>query len=427
MSGLRQLKIDIFKKSAIPIKSLMDIHILRAEIMDISGQIISFNTLRRFYGFLDHTKPSIKTLNKLSIYLGFRSYGNYLDKSSNYESWYFQQNLSRLKLKSTLDIIDIQEINVALLNQENVIYFAYFTSYFIHIQDIKSLKIIFKYCQLSDISGPEIHKFSTILSTTLLGLEEKNALAIYSELLNLQNFRDHVPLLFIDYANLTSRYGRILDLINKKSDRNSDLFFVSLLRLYLLFYTEKTIDLAKYEFQVPKGFETFYPVLIGRYYGCLILKFERLEKKLKQQILKLCEGSKKISGLLEEIIPALIIKNEISFLDQILTKYYEDIIESDQWSSTTTNAIFIIGLACVNIDKNDFKVATINLSLIDLKKVELSYEIYISLFYFLTSLKISFHKKLKAQNRLEFSEIKRLVKISKFTKFKKEADKFRLS
>ena len=184
-------------------------------------------SLRRFYGFLDHTKPSIKTLNKLSIYLGFRSYGNYLDKSSNYESWYFQQNLSRLKLKSTLDIIEIEEINVALLNQENVIYFAYFTSYFIHIHDIKSLKIIFKYCQLSDISGPEIHKFSTILSTTLLGLEEKNALAIYSELLNLQNFRDHVPLLFIDYANLTSRYGRILDLINKKSDRNSDLFFVS--------------------------------------------------------------------------------------------------------------------------------------------------------------------------------------------------------
>jgi len=129
---------------------------------------------------------------------------------------------------------------------------------------------------------------------------------------------------------------------------------------------------------------------------------------------------------MQEIIPALIIKNENSFIDDIITEYYEKLIESDQWSSPTTNAIFMIGLACTNIEKNDFKAARINLNLIDRKKIEISYEIYIYLFYFLTSLKISFHANLKAQNKLDFSEIERLVKISKFRKFRKEANKYRL-
>ena len=426
MSKLNHLTIDILKKSKLPIKSLKDIRILKAEIEDISGQKIGFNTLRRIYGFMDYASPSVKTLNTLSKYLGFKSYGNYLDTSNDYESWYFQQNLLRLKLKSCVEITDIEEINLGLLNQENVPYFAYFISHLILCNDIKSLDLIFKHCQLCDVNDSEIHKFSSIISTTLLGLKEKNAIGIYSELLHTQNFRDSVPFLFIDYANLTSRYLKILELINKKSDRPSDLFFVSLMKFHLYFYTEKTSDIAKYELQVPKGFDSFYPVLVGRYYGYLVLRSFKLGKTLKQQIIALCKRSKNISMVMEEIIPALIIKNEISFLDHISTKYYEEILESDKWSSPTTNAIFIIGLACVQIDKNDFKAATINLNLIDLKKIELGYEIYISLFYFLTSLKISFHKKLKAQNRLEFSQIKRLVKISKFTKFSKEADKFRL-
>ena len=55
------------------------------------------------------------------------------------------QNLLRLKLRNSLEIIDSEEINLGLLNQENVAYLAYFVSYFIQRNDIKSLDIIFKY------------------------------------------------------------------------------------------------------------------------------------------------------------------------------------------------------------------------------------------------------------------------------------------
>ena len=426
MIEFKQLTTDILKKSKLPIRSLKDIRILRAEIEDLSGQSIGLNTLRRIYGFMEYTKPSVKTLNTLSAYLGFKSYARYLAKSDTYETWYFQQNLLRLKLRNSLEIIDSEEINLGLLNQENVAYLAYFVSYFIQRNDIKSLDIIFKYCQLNHVNGSERHKFASIVSVTLLGLNEKTALKIYSELLHLQNFRDNVPLLFIDYANLTSRYLNILELINKKSTSPSDLLFVSLMKFYIYYYTDQLSYIKTVEFHLPEGFDQFYPVLKGRYFGFRVLQSIQLDKALKQQILAECKRSKKPSMLMQEIIPALIIKNENSFIDDIITEYYEELIESDQWSSPTTNAIFMIGLACTNIEKNDFKAARINLNLIDRKKIEISYEIYIYLFYFLTSLKISFHANLKAQNKLDFSEIERLVKISKFRKFRKEANKYRL-
>ena len=336
------------------------------------------------------------------------------------------QNLLRLKLRNSLEIIESEEINLGLLNQENVAYLAYFVSYFIQRNDIKSLDIIFKYCQLNHVNGSERHKFASIVSVTLLGLNENTALKIYSELLHLQNFRDNVPLLFIDYANLTSRYLNILELINKKSASPSDLLFVSIMKFYIYYYTDQPSYIETVELHLPDGFDQFYPVLKGRYFGFRVLQSIQLDKALKQQILAECKRSKKPSMLMQEIIPALIIKNENSFIDDIITEYYEELIESDQWFSPTTNAIFMIGLACTNIEKNDFKAARINLNLIDRKKIEISYEIYIYLFYFLTSLKISFHANLKAQNKLDFSEIERLVKISKLRKFRKEANKYRL-
>lgn len=426
MIEFKQLTTDILKKSKLPIRSLKDIRILRAEIEDLSGQSIGLNTLRRIYGFMEYTKPSVKTLNTLSAYLGFKSYARYLTKSDTYETWYFQQNLLRLKLRNSLEIIDSEEINLGLLNQENVAYLAYFVSYFIQRNDIKSLDIIFKYCQLNHVNGSERHKFASIVSVTLLGLNENTALEIYSELLHLQNFRDNVPLLFIDYANLTSRYLNILELINKKSASPSDLLFVSIMKFYIYYYTDQPSYIETVELHLPDGFDQFYPVLKGRYFGFRVLQSIQLDKALKQQILAECKRSKKPSMLMQEIFPALIIKNENSFINDIITEYYEELIESDQWSSPTTNAIFMIGLACTNIEKNDFKAARINLNLIDRKKIEISYEIYIYLFYFLTSLKISFHANLKAQNKLDFSEIERLVKISKFRKFRKEANKYRL-
>mgnify|MGYP006073794425 CR=1 FL=1 len=62
MIEFKQLTTDILKKSKLPIRSLKDIRILRAEIEDLSGQSIGLNTLRRIYGFMEYTKPELRQL-----------------------------------------------------------------------------------------------------------------------------------------------------------------------------------------------------------------------------------------------------------------------------------------------------------------------------------------------------------------------------
>ena len=80
---------DVQKKAVIPVKSVRDVKLLKEDIESVTGLTISYNTLRRLYGFLERTTPSLITLNILSQYLGFKSYANYLNNKSNFDDWYF--------------------------------------------------------------------------------------------------------------------------------------------------------------------------------------------------------------------------------------------------------------------------------------------------------------------------------------------------
>jgi len=93
-----QLIIDVQKKSNILVNTISDVKFLKEDIESITGIKIGFNTLRRLFGFLDKTKPSVTTLNTLSRYIGFNSFSHYKNNQKKYNEWYFQQYLQRLIL-----------------------------------------------------------------------------------------------------------------------------------------------------------------------------------------------------------------------------------------------------------------------------------------------------------------------------------------
>ena len=92
-----QLLLDVQKKSNVTVIKSRDLRFLKQDIDDNSELGIGFNTLRRLFGFLEKTTPSISTLNILSAYLGFSSYSSYKQNIINYDDWYFQQNLQRIQ------------------------------------------------------------------------------------------------------------------------------------------------------------------------------------------------------------------------------------------------------------------------------------------------------------------------------------------
>jgi len=88
----RELKKNIEIKFGKPIRFQRDIKELKEDIYDVTGVIIGFNTLRRFFGFLNSVEPHRKTLNILSNYVGYGNYSKFLSKDKKdllWDNWFY--------------------------------------------------------------------------------------------------------------------------------------------------------------------------------------------------------------------------------------------------------------------------------------------------------------------------------------------------
>jgi len=317
---------------------------------------------------------------------------------------------------------DIDFINKWLDYNENIVHIGYFLSFHIQKTNLEILDFIFKNLSFKTVSSTNLQKFSTILSTSLLSISENKSLSLHRALIQHNNFRNNIPLAYIDYTHLNSRYLKVLGIIEELGDNNSDLLFVSLMKFYNRFYRDEDINI---DIKKPKDFEGFYIVLKGRFYGYSIMKNETINPSLKKLIIDINKLNSS-NYFLQEIVPALIIKEEYTFLEELINISYEDLFESNSWNANTATAIYLIALANVNWKKSNIKPAKSNIELVDLDKVELGYKNYISLFYYLTKLKISFIENKKADNKHSYIAIRKIVKITGFNKFVTESKKYLL-
>jgi hypothetical protein len=417
-----QLLIDVQKKSNILVNTISDVKFLKEDIESITGIKIGFNTLRRLFGFLEKTNPSITTLNSLSKYIGYNSFSHYKNKQKKFNEWYFQQYLQRLLLSKKVTDEDVNFINTNVSNDENINYLAYFLSFQIQSNNITLLDFIFKNVSFKNVSSTNIQKFSTILSTSLMNISEKKSLSLFRALIPHNSFRNNIPLAYVDYTHLNSRYLKFLSIIEELEDNDADLLFISLMKFYNHFYRED--DIINLDIKKPKEFDSMYIVLKGRFYGFYILS-EKLNSSIKKQIIEIKKLNRS-NHFLQEVVPALIIKEKYTFLEELINMFYEDLFESDRWDANTASGIYLIALANVNWKNNNIKSAISSLELVELDKIELGYENYVTLFYHLTKLKISFSEKNKLENIKVYLSIKEIVKITGFKKFITESKKYLL-
>jgi hypothetical protein len=409
-----QLLIDVQKKSNIIVNNVGDIKYLKEAIESFNNLKIGYNTLRRLFGFLNKTKPSLSTLNTLSNYLEFTSFTNYLKDNLNFDEWYFQQQLILIQQTNDLNEEGIQTINTGILYNKNIIFVAYFISNLIQRNNLNTLNKLFEKIELSKPKFSELLKFATIITHSIYSLNEKRALIIYSDLIKHESFRNSVPLLYVDYSHLRGIYFKVLTLIKKESPIESDLFFVALMDFYRLFYTGAICK--NQEIKRPEAFSTFNEVLKGRFYSYKIMLSSVIDSSLKEELFKECKTAK-VNMFLEEVIPSLLIKEEYKILTKLSDKFYEQIFESDNWSDYTMSSIYLIALANINWYSNNISTAKGNLELVVLEKVELSYYDYISLFYYQTKIKISHLENDDITNAASFLILKKLVLKTGFTKF----------
>lgn len=420
---LSQLLINIRNKSNITVDNVGDLKLLEEDINIVSGASISFNTLRRLYGFLPQTKVSKKTLDSLARYLGFSSYSNYLNKKNIYDRWYYRMKLLKMSNENLqLSSADIDSFHFNLKNNINVIMICDYIGELIKSKKKEDLIAFFKQLDHTKLSDSTKLKFAIIITHAFYKLTDKAIINLYKSLIHLDGFRNCIPLYSIDYSHLNGYYGNVLLLIQTLNKNNSEVLFTKLMLYLKHYYSNKFYQTKKIE--LPNNYMSFHPVLIGRYFGYLILLKQKLSKTIENNINKLLTKlDPKL--LLIEIVPALIIKEEFEYLDTILNEYYEDIFTRDRWTADGQGFNYLIGLANVNIYKNNLRLAKINLNLIDLEKIELGYTDYISLFYYLTLLKIAHIEKDENGIIQNYSELKLIANKTGFQRFIEEADKYK--
>ena len=81
------LKEAVLDKAGIKISGRGDCHLLSALIIEHTDEFISYNTLRRMYGFAPAVKPRIKTLDLLSQFCGYSSFQKFCIHHNRFERW----------------------------------------------------------------------------------------------------------------------------------------------------------------------------------------------------------------------------------------------------------------------------------------------------------------------------------------------------
>lgn len=417
-----KLIIDLNKKLNIKVTNISAIRYLEEDIKAATNASVSFNTLRRLYGFLPKTKFSKKTLDTLAKYLGYSSYSKYLNNRNKYDSWYLKLKFLKLDYDNVeLSSNIITSICESLERNNNIVLISDFISSQIQKQNINNLKLFFEKINHETITNDNKIKFSIINTYALYKLSDKEKIELNTKLVHLESFRNLIPLYTIDYSHLNGYYYKVVKLIRDLNNVESDVLFAELMIFLKKFYNNKQLPQKK--IKLPQSYLEFNPVLIGRYFGYLILKNNKIKKEIKEEIDWLL---KKLDPklFLIEIVPALIIKGKIKYLEKILSEYYEDILTVDRWSADGQGFNYLIGIANINIRNKDLKSARVNLSLIKLEKIELGYLDYITLFYNLTWLKIAYEEKDKKQETYYYRELKELANKIGFYKFIEVADNY---
>ena len=193
---------------------------------------------------------------------------------------------------------------------------------------------------------------------------------------------------------------------------------------YRQFYTGGICE--NQEIKRPETFSTFNEVLKGRFYSYKIMLSSVIDSSLKEELFKECKTAK-VNMFLEEVIPALLIKEEYKILTKLSDKFYEQIFESDNWSDYTMSSIYLIALANINWYSNNISTAKGNLELVVLEKVELSYYDFVSLFYYQAKIKISHLENDDITNAASFLILEKLVLKTGFIKFLEISKKYLLN
>lgn len=268
---LYQLKNKVSQKCGFKIKTRGDcLRLSQMILMEISVDL-SYNTLRRFYGIVLGTKPSISTLNTLSKYVGYNSYTDFCAAYPQKKNWDIHQKIYNkivIDPKYALALMEGEFINPEDYLELLITLIGGLTL----TKNIEVLKLVFN----SRLLDPKRYNYSEILYLgNCVGPMFKQTKTPIEEFVPTKYFTPTIFNSFIDINNLNDIYGSYcVKLADCSTDKQQFLFTACLLELKSFLNNQPVSTI-----NTPLNIKQIHPILYGRYKGIEILRRDFIEKE----------------------------------------------------------------------------------------------------------------------------------------------------
>tara|TARA_B110000259_G_scaffold27803_1_gene29372 strand:- start:155 stop:1429 length:1275 start_codon:yes stop_codon:yes gene_type:complete len=275
---IESLKIKIEEHAGFKILTQGDCHLLSKQIKSEIKQVLSYNTIRRFFNLADKRKTSRSSLDILSKYIGYKDFSHFNISFPHEHKWsvenklffFLEQNDSKGLL------ICLAKIKSSTSNYVSII--SNVCREVIYRRDFKLLSNIFELDSLrfSDFTYNEVVQIGNSLGILLRSHPiNKDDTVI---LLNNFNFIQCVCLIFVDYSNLNSYYFKWSQILSEKKGHMEIFIFSNCIIQLSNYLNKRTV-------KIPKEFELIpdntHPILEGRILALrLIVEKESSRRKL---------------------------------------------------------------------------------------------------------------------------------------------------
>lgn len=398
MEQIKLLKENIERKFGSTIDDVATLKRLLASINKNADVELSYNTLRRFFGFLPSTKPNINTLNSFSQYLDFKDFHAFSNQFHfpNWENWLYVLRLKQQK-EITTEVIPI--LNRQLQNMYFALYFIDLVTHFMNQKNRTACLILFE-VDIDKMVRSEQLKICLAIGLTLRQFYKKDKDFIISLLIN-PRFRRTIVYNFIDYTSFNIGYMELIEqsILTEKTEEH--LLFLNLLTKYHSFLNSElkaTLRLSK-----SYDLEGVFPIVQGRYYANLLYSSSGDEQEIIfEELLTFCKSTNR-SEFFFELIPTLLLLQRIDWIATIFNKYHKEIFEINEFNKLTHLGIFQIAQALLFIKNGNYKKATIELNKVNPYLAFDSYIDYIKLFYLIAEYHLKHEQKLIKEQYIQLT------------------------
>ncbi|MEN9700481.1 MAG: hypothetical protein RLZZ301_1679 [Bacteroidota bacterium] len=270
-----------------PIVNRGDCELLAQKVYQKTGVLISYNTLRRFFGLAETRKTRNSTLDLLAVYIGFHSYHDFIKRFEQIDWWpTWQQLFIALSVDERSEVFELLRYH-----QSNQVQFSISVSIvlreWIFTRKREELIALFRHpaFQFKALSYDDASQIGVVTGLLFRNFHDPE---LEKVLLNEANFRDIIFKIFVDYSRLNGSYGDwIVYVLQLKDLDEESRIFCKCLLVWKQLLAAPLDSITPIQHDLPALQLDLHPILVGRLWGLHYLMANTdLERQQLESVLK---------------------------------------------------------------------------------------------------------------------------------------------